>query len=72
MMDDRTLIDYTCVKCYTDHSYPPEYDISERRCIINGCKGRLIKTSSLTFEQRKAKKLKEEQIEKDIIKERRW
>jgi hypothetical protein len=71
-MDDA-LIDYTCVKCYADHSYPPDYDATERRCIVDlGCKGRLIKTTSLTFEQRKAKADKEEQIERDIIKERQW
>jgi hypothetical protein len=73
MMDDSALIDYTCVKCYADHSYLPDHSCDERRCIVDSaCKGRLIKTSSLTMDQREAKVLKEKQIEQDIIKERRW
>jgi hypothetical protein len=67
-MNSEMVKEFTCVKCFSDHYFSPDYDAENKdKCRVgNNCKGKLIPSDTLTHEQKKAKKEIRAKIEKEI------
>lgn len=61
IMEESTLVEYVCVKCWAVHYYSFDCNPGDDRCVVGyNCQGGLILLADLTQEQRKAKKEAEE------------